>query len=94
VTAALPTVNAKPELATATGVIVGSKGEKHSRKGGQRQHLPKVGARDEARAEQHREREAVADTMGLGRTPAWLRWAALFVGAVILIAGVLTLALA
>jgi len=73
---------------------MGSKGEKHSRKGGQRQHLPKVGTRDEARAEQHREREAVADTMGLGRTPAWLRWAALFVGAVILIAGVLTLALA
>jgi hypothetical protein len=32
--------------------------------------------------------------MGLGRTPAWLRWAALFVGAIILIAGVLTLALA
>jgi hypothetical protein len=73
---------------------MGSKGEKHSRKGGQRQHLPKVGTRDEARAEQHREREAVADTMGLGGTPAWLRWAALFVGAIILIAGVLTLALA
>jgi hypothetical protein len=91
VTVALPTVDAKPELATATGVIVGSKGEKHSRKGGQRQHLPKVGTRDDARAEQHREREAVADTMGFGRAPAWVRWTALFVGAVILIGGVFTL---
>jgi hypothetical protein len=72
---------------------MGSKGEKHSRKGGQRQHLPKVGARDEARAEQHREREAVADTMGFGRTPAWVRWAALFIVAVIVIGGVVTLAL-
>jgi hypothetical protein len=72
---------------------MGSRGEKHSRKGGQRQHLPKVGTRHEARAEQHREREAVADTMGLGRMPAWVRWAALFVGAVILIVGVITLAL-
>jgi hypothetical protein len=72
---------------------MGSRGEKHSRKGGQRQHLPKVGTRDEARAEQHREREAVADTMGFGRTPAWVRWAALFIVAVIVIGGVVTLAL-
>jgi hypothetical protein len=72
-------------------VIVGSQGEKHSRKGGQREHLPKVGTREEARAEQHREREAVADTMGLGRTPPWVRWAALFVAAVIVIGGVVTL---
>jgi hypothetical protein len=72
---------------------MGSQGEKRSRKGGQRRHLPKVGARDEARAEQHREREAVADTMGLGRTPAWVRWVALFVVAVIVIGGVVTLAL-
>ena len=70
---------------------MGSKGEKHSRKGGQRQHLPKVGTRDEARAEQHREREAVAETMGFGRTPSWVRWAALFVVAIIVIGGVFTL---
>ncbi|HEY4397211.1 MAG TPA: hypothetical protein VGO28_06020 [Acidimicrobiia bacterium] len=70
---------------------MGSQGEKHSRKGGQRQHLPKVGTRDEAREEQHREREAVADTLGLGRTPAWVRMTALFVGAAILIGGVVTL---
>jgi len=70
---------------------MGSQGKKHSRKGGRRESLPKVRTRDEARAEQHREREAVADTMGLGRTPAWVRWTALFVGAAILIAGVVTL---
>ena len=70
---------------------MGSKGDKHSRKGGQRQHLPKVGTRDEARAEQHREREAVAETMGFGSTPSWVRWAALFVVAIIVIGGVFTL---
>ena len=70
---------------------MGSRGEKRSRKGGQRQHLPKVGTRDAARAEQHRERGAVADTMGLGRTPVWVRWTALFVAAAILIGGVVTL---
>jgi hypothetical protein len=72
---------------------MGSRGEKHSRKGGQRQHLPKAGTRNAARAEQHREREAVADTMGFGRSPAWVRWAALFIVAVIVIGGVVTLAL-
>jgi hypothetical protein len=70
---------------------MGSQGEKRRRKGGKRQHLPKVGTRDAVRAEQHREREAIADTMGLGRTPSWVRWTALFLGAVILIAGVVTL---
>jgi hypothetical protein len=72
-------------------VIVGSQGEKRTRKGGHRQHLPKVGTRDVVRAEQRRERGAIADTIGLGRTPAWVRWTALFVGAVILIGGVVTL---
>ena len=70
---------------------MGSRGEKRSRKGGHREHLAKVGTRDAARAEQHREREAIADTMGLGRTPHWVRWTALFLGAVILIGGVVTL---
>ncbi len=70
---------------------MGSRGEKRTRKGKTRTHLPKVGTREEARAEQHREREAIADTMGMGRTPAWVRWTALFVGAVILIGGVATL---
>jgi hypothetical protein len=70
---------------------VGSRGEKRSRKGRRRQHLPKVGTRDAVRAEQHRERQAIADTIGFGRTPAWVRWTALFIGAVILIGGVVTL---
>ena len=70
---------------------MGSRGEKRTRKGGRRQHLAKVGTRNAVRAEQHREREAVADTIGFGRPPAWVRWTALFVGAVILIGGVVTL---
>lgn len=71
---------------------MGSQGEKRSRKGRRRQHLPKVGTRDAARAEQHRERAAIADTIGLGRAPAWVRWTALLVGAAILIGGVVALA--
>jgi hypothetical protein len=71
---------------------VGSRGDKRSRKGGQRQHLPKVGTRDAVRAEQRRERAAIADTIGLGRAPAWVRWTALLVGAAILIGGVVALA--
>jgi hypothetical protein len=70
---------------------MGSQGEKRTRKGGRRQHLPKVGTRNAVRAELHRERGAVADTMGFGRTPAWVRCTALFVGAVILIGCVETL---
>lgn len=70
---------------------MGSRGEKRSRKGKHREHLPKVGTRDAVRAEQHRERQAVADTMGLGRTPPWVRWTALFIGAIVLLGGVVTL---
>ena len=70
---------------------MGSQGEKRTRKGKKRTRLAKVGSRNAARAEQHREREAIADTMGFARTPAWVRWTALFVGAVILVGGVVTL---
>ena len=70
---------------------MGSQGEKRTRKGGKRTHLAKVGTHDAARAEQHREREAIADTMGFGRAPAWVKWTALFLGAVILVGGVVTL---
>jgi hypothetical protein len=70
---------------------VGSRGEKRSRKGGPRQRLPKVGTRDAVRAEQQRERAAIADTMGLGRAPVWVRWTALLLGAAILVGGVLAL---
>jgi hypothetical protein len=69
---------------------MGSQGEKRTRKGKKRTHLAKVGTRTAVRGEQHREREAIADTMGLGRAPSWVRWTALFLGAVIVVAGVLT----
>ena len=45
---------------------MGSQGEKRTRKGKKRTHLAKVGAHDAARAEQHREREAIADTTVYG----------------------------
>jgi hypothetical protein len=64
---------------------------KRSRKGGRREHLAKVGTRDEARHEQHLERQAIADTMGIGGAPGWVKWTALFLGALILIGGVVAL---
>jgi len=70
---------------------MGSKGMKHSRKGGSRQHLPKVGTRDQIREEQHLEREAIADTMGFGAVPGWVKWAALCVAAFVMVAGVVSL---
>ena len=70
---------------------MGSRGMKRTRKGEHREHLPKVGTRDEARAEQHLEREAIGDAMGLAHVPAWFRWAALFVGGIILIVAVVSL---
>ena len=70
---------------------MGSQGEKRTRKGKKRTHLAKAGTHDAARVEQHREREAIADTMGFGRTPAWVRWTALLVAAAIVIGGVVTL---
>jgi hypothetical protein len=57
-----------------------------SRKGGRRKHLDKVGDRSAARHEQHLEREAIADTVGLSGTPSWLRWAALAIGGLIMAA--------
>jgi hypothetical protein len=70
---------------------MGSQGEKHTRNGKKRSHLAKVGISNAARAEQHRERAAIADTIGFGRTPAWVRWTALLVAAFIVIGGVVTL---
>jgi hypothetical protein len=55
---------------------------KRSRKGDHRQHLPKVGTLDEAREEQHLEREAIADVMGLGGVAPWIKWAVLAIVAV------------
>jgi hypothetical protein len=70
---------------------MGSSGSKRNHKGEARQHLPKVGTRDEIREEQHLEREAIADTMGFGRAPGWVKWMALCAGTAILILGVVTL---
>jgi hypothetical protein len=70
---------------------MGSSGSKRTRKGEPRQHLPKVGAHDAAREEQHLERSAIADTMGLGAMPGWVKWVGLFIGALILIGGVVSL---
>ncbi|HEX6312496.1 MAG TPA: hypothetical protein VF152_12845 [Acidimicrobiia bacterium] len=70
---------------------MGSRGMKRNRKGGPREHLPKVGTRDEVREEQHLEREAIGDVMGLGGVPSWIRWGALLVGAAILVVAVVAL---
>ena len=64
---------------------VGRSGTKRSRKGGRRQHLPKVGTRDEARREQHLERSAIADEMGIGGAPGWLKVTAVVVGGVLVV---------
>jgi hypothetical protein len=67
---------------------------KKRRKPNKQQHLPKVGtspSHDEAAYEQHLERQAVADTMGLGNAPGWLKWGCLFIGTLILIGGVVSL---
>lgn len=58
---------------------------KKSRKGGKRQHLAKVGTHGTARAQEHREREAIADTMGIGGAAPWLKWTVLAIGTFILI---------
>lgn len=71
---------------------MGSKGMKRSRKGGSRQHLAKVGSHESARQSQHRERQAIADTMGFGGAAPWLKWALLCIGALILVGGVVALA--
>jgi len=64
---------------------------KKRRKPNQAKHLPKVGTHDEAAYEQHLERQAVADTMGLGNAPGWLKWGCLLVGALILVGAVVSL---
>jgi hypothetical protein len=75
---------------------MGSQGMKRRRKGGKPRHLDKVGTHHgdslaEARHEQELERSAVADVMGLGNAPGWLKFGCLLIGAIILIGGVVTL---
>ena len=70
---------------------MGSSGMKRRRKGGE-QHLPKVGSSHESAAhEQALERQAIADTMGLGNAPAWLKWGLLLIAAVVLAGAVVSL---
>ena len=75
---------------------MGSQGMKRRRKGGKPQHLDKVGTHhgssvEEARHEQALERQAIADTMGLGNAPPWVKWGCLLVGALILVGAVVSL---
>jgi hypothetical protein len=64
---------------------------KKSRKGGRRQHLAKVGTHAGARQEQHDEREAIADTMGIGGAASWVKWTALAIGALVLVGAIVAL---
>jgi hypothetical protein len=69
---------------------------KRSRKAKKRQHLDKVGTHHgdslaDARHEQELERSAVADVMGLGNTPGWVKFGCLLIGFIIVIGGVVTL---
>ena len=70
---------------------MGSSGMKRRRKSGQ-QHLPKVGSSHRAaEREQVLERQAIADTMGLGTAPAWVKWGLLAIAAVVLVGVVVAL---
>ena len=78
---------------------MGSSGSKKRRKGKgggksgtHPQHLEKVGnTRASAEHEQALERSAIADTMGLGNAPGWLKMGCLVIGALILIGAVVSL---
>lgn len=68
---------------------------KKSRKGGKRQHLDKVGqhSHDAAVQEQHRERDAVMDVMGMGGAGGTGRTVVWVVGALLLVAAIVALVL-
>ena len=70
---------------------MGSAGEKRARKGGRREHLPKVGTSDELAEEQRLERKAVGDVLGLGSAPPWVTWLLLAAGSAVLIVAVVAL---
>jgi hypothetical protein len=70
---------------------------KRRRKGGNPQHLPKVGTHTQAAAaaEQHREREAVLDVMGVHHdagTTHWFTWVAIVLIVVVAVLGAMSLA--
>jgi hypothetical protein len=68
---------------------------KRRRKGGKPKHLPKVGTRTQAAAEQHRERDAVLDVMGVhheaGNTH-WFTWVAIVLIIAVAVLGAASLA--
>ena len=66
---------------------VGSKGSK-PRKPSHSQHLNKVGTHADARYEQHEEREAIEDVMGLQGLAPWLKMTIVVVAALLFIAGI------
>ena len=66
---------------------MGSKGSK-PRKPTHSQHLPKVGTRSEIEYEQHEEREAVLDVLGVGDSSAWLKYTVVIIGILLLIGAI------
>jgi hypothetical protein len=66
---------------------VGSKGSK-PRKPSHSQHLDKVGTHADARYEQHEEREAILDVMGLQGMAPWLKTTIVVVIALLFVAGI------
>ena len=76
----------------SSGMKKRRKGKGGGKSGNHPQHLEKVGnTRASAEHEQALERSAIADTMGLGNTPAWLKMGCLVIGALILIGAVVSL---
>ena len=64
-------------------------GPKRSRKGGRRR--ARGGGRGDVAAQQRRERQAIADTMGLGGRPGWVRWTAILVAGALVVGAVASL---
>jgi hypothetical protein len=71
---------------------MGSEGEKRSRRGGRREHLPNVGTRDELLEEQHLERQSIGDVMGFGRSRGFWWWVVVIVAVILVIAAAVSLA--
>ena len=76
----------------SSGMKKRRKGKGGGKSGTHPQHLEKVGnTRASAEHEQALERSAIADTMGLGNAPGWLKLGCLVIGALILIGAVIAL---
>jgi len=76
----------------SSGMKKRRKGKGGGKSGTHPQHLEKVeNSRESAEHEQALERSAIADTMGLGNAPGWLKMGCLVIGALILIGAVIAL---